>query len=129
DPQGAAFALFQTDDPSQMTVPRGPGYPCWFELTTSDHNAAKAFYTEIANFRPAGSHDMGPEGTYDTFTANEPNGQPIVGMWTAPKNHPAPPHWLPYFEVADLDAALNRVRAHGGQVLNGPMEVPDGTRV
>lgn len=129
DPQTAAFALYQSNDPSKTRVHRGPGFPCWFELTTTDHHAAKAFYAEIAGFRPSRSHDMGPEGTYDMFTADEPNGPPIVGMWTAPKNHPAPPNWLPYFEVADIEAAVARVRAHGGTVLNGPMEVPDGTRV
>ena len=37
--------------------------------------------------------------------------------------------WLYYFLVEDLDAALNRVRELGGQVVNGPMDVPDGDRV
>ena len=39
------------------------------------------------------------------------------------------PSWLYYFDVADLDAALERVKAGGGQVVNGPMPVPDGGRV
>lgn len=129
DPQGAAFALFQARDASQMTVPRGPGYPCWFELTTSDHHAAKAFYTQIAGFIHNETNDMGEMGTYETFKASDPSGPPIVGMWTAPKGYPAPPNWLPYFEVADLDAACDRVRSLGGKIVNGPMEVPDGSRV
>lgn len=40
-----------------------------------------------------------------------------------------PPNWLIYFRVADLDAAVARVKANGGQVLNGPMEVPGGSRI
>jgi predicted enzyme related to lactoylglutathione lyase len=31
--------------------------------------------------------------------------------------------------VADLDAAIERIKAGGGKILNGPMEVPGGDRV
>lgn len=34
------------------------------------------------------------------------------------------PIWLYYFNVDAVEAALQRVKAGGGQVLNGPMEVP-----
>ena len=32
-----------------------------------------------------------------------------------------------YFTVSDIDAAATRVTASGGQILNGPMEVPGGS--
>jgi len=41
----------------------------------------------------------------------------------------APPHWLYYVKVGDLEGALERVKHGGGQVMNGPMEVPGGARV
>jgi predicted enzyme related to lactoylglutathione lyase len=28
--------------------------------------------------------------------------------------------------VADINAATGRIKAHGGKILNGPMEVPGG---
>jgi hypothetical protein len=34
--------------------------------------------------------------------------------------------WLYYFNVGDIDAALERVKAGGGQVLRDPIEVLDG---
>jgi uncharacterized protein len=37
-----------------------------------------------------------------------------------------PNAWLLYFRVPDIDAAGERVKAAGGQVLHGPMEVPGG---
>ena len=37
--------------------------------------------------------------------------------------------WLYYVLVGDLDAALERVRKHHGQVAHGPMEVPGGDRI
>ena len=36
------------------------------------------------------------------------------------------PVWLFYFVVGDIDEAVAKVQAGGGQVLNGPMEVPGG---
>jgi predicted enzyme related to lactoylglutathione lyase len=37
------------------------------------------------------------------------------------------PFWLYYVYVGDIDAATVRVTEAGGQVINGPMEVPGGT--
>ncbi len=36
------------------------------------------------------------------------------------------PNWLFYIHVADISAAMEKVKELGGQVLNGPMEVPGG---
>jgi hypothetical protein len=36
------------------------------------------------------------------------------------------PFWLFYFNVDDLDAASERVQAHGGQLFEGPFAVPGG---
>ena len=37
-----------------------------------------------------------------------------------------PTAWLLYFRVPDVHAAAGRVKANGGAVVNGPMEVPGG---
>jgi predicted enzyme related to lactoylglutathione lyase len=66
--------------------------------------------------------DMGAMGTYQIFSAD---GQMIGGMFTKPPAVPAP-FWLYYFVVDAIDAAIERVKAGGGQILNGPMEVPGG---
>ena len=42
---------------------------------------------------------------------------------------PPPPHWLLYAKVPDVEAAAETVKSLGGQVLNGPMDVPGGDRV
>jgi predicted enzyme related to lactoylglutathione lyase len=36
------------------------------------------------------------------------------------------PFWLYYFNVGAIDAAAGRVKSAGGQIVNGPMEVPGG---
>lgn len=37
------------------------------------------------------------------------------------------PAWLFYFVVDSVDTAAERIRSAGGQVINGPMPVPDGS--
>jgi predicted enzyme related to lactoylglutathione lyase len=37
-----------------------------------------------------------------------------------------PPNWGIYFRVPDINQAAEKIKANGGQVTNGPMEVPGG---
>ena len=37
------------------------------------------------------------------------------------------PFWLYYFNVGDIDATAQRVKAGGGQILEGPLEAWDGS--
>jgi hypothetical protein len=37
--------------------------------------------------------------------------------------------WAFYFRVPEIDAAKTYVEANGGQVVNGPMEIPGGEYV
>ena len=56
-------------------------------------------------------------------------GEPSVGAFADIAGRPElHPHWLFFFGVDALDAALARVRAAGG-VVNGPTALPDGRRV
>lgn len=128
DPQGAVVSLFQALDPAGMSVGKAPGHFTWMELATTDQDAAWRFYQEIAGFQPDVVHDMGPMGPYRLFKTTD-SAEATGGMWNTPDDMPGPPNWLPYVSVSDLDAAVQRVRTHGGQVLNGPMEVPGGDRI
>jgi predicted enzyme related to lactoylglutathione lyase len=46
-----------------------------------------------------------------------------------PPDMQMPPSWVYYVHVDDLDAAIDRAKRLGAQVLFGPMDVPDGGRV
>jgi predicted enzyme related to lactoylglutathione lyase len=39
---------------------------------------------------------------------------------------PGPPMWLYYISVDDVTSAVAKVKELGGQVVNGPTEVPGG---
>ncbi|MCL7937136.1 MAG: VOC family protein, partial [marine benthic group bacterium] len=69
--------------------------------------------------------DMGEYGIYRIYGGDGP---PLGGIMTRPPEMPIGA-WLFYVTVNDIDAAVERVKAGGGQVLNGPMEVPGGDRV
>jgi predicted enzyme related to lactoylglutathione lyase len=63
-------------------------------------------------------------GTYQMFNRAD---RMIGGMMNKPKEMAqAPPRWAIYFRVPDINAATARVKAAGGTILNGPMEVPGG---
>jgi predicted enzyme related to lactoylglutathione lyase len=54
----------------------------------------------------------------------------LGGMWTWDKpEHAMPPSWTIYFKVDDADQSAERIKQLGGQILNGPMDVPGGDRV
>ena len=125
DPQGAAFYIIQpTSSEERPEAAPELGEASWHELMTTDAPAAMQFYREVFGWQPSEAMDMGPIGTYQMF--NRPHGM-IGGMMNRPPElaH-VPPNWSIYFLVDDINAAVERVKANGGQILNGPMEVPGG---
>jgi uncharacterized protein len=128
DPQGAAFYIIQPT-PREERPETAPevGDASWHELMTTDAPAAMRFYSDVFGWEPGDAMDMGDMGKYHIF--NRPHGM-IGGMMNKPPAMASvPPHWMIYFRVPDIDAAVERIKASGGKVLNGPMEVPGGSRV
>jgi hypothetical protein len=125
DPQGAVFYIYEpaSDDQRPEGAPE-VGDASWHELMTTDAPAAMKFYEQVFGWQPTQTMDMGPAGTYQMF--NRPHGM-IGGMMNKPPEMAqVPPNWQIYFSVPDVHAAAERVKANGGQILNGPMEVPGG---
>jgi predicted enzyme related to lactoylglutathione lyase len=122
DPQGAIFVLFKSFDPGQAPAAAGwtPGHVGWHELHTGDPEAAFAFYAGLFGWTKADALDMGPMGIYQMFAAA---GLPIGGIMPRGAEMPRPA-WLYYFTVDNIAAAVARVRAAGGAVDSGPLEVP-----
>jgi len=128
DPTGAAFQLWQAGRSIGARALGEPGALCWTELTTTDTAAADAFYTALLGWsakRPAPGSPM----PYTEFTVAGDT-RPSVGMMPKPPHMPpgTPPFWLPYFMVADVDAAAATAKSLGAQVHHGPDTIPDGGR-
>lgn len=124
DPQGAAFAVYTPQDGAE-DAPFEPrlGEGSWHELMTTDIDAAAAFYFPLFEWQKNDDMDMGEFGIYRTF---QRGGSEIGGMFDKSPDVPAPPNWLVYFRVRDVNERIEAIRKAGGEILNGPMEVPGG---
>ncbi len=122
DPQGAVLNLFKFASPPQgAPAPVGtPGTIGWNELYALDREKAFAFYSDMFGWTRGAAIDMGPGGVYQLFAHD---GKDIGGMMNKPESVPVA-LWDFYFNIENIDAAIERVKANGGQIVNGPMQVP-----
>lgn len=105
---------------SESTNTMKPGDISWAELTTSDVDAAIAYYTELFGWTTQ------PFGEGYTMFANE--GRPFGGVLKAPMPD-VPTHWKSYVIVTDIDAAIAKSTGLGGQLCWGPEEIPTVGRI
>jgi predicted enzyme related to lactoylglutathione lyase len=124
DPQGALIAPYKPES----STPEPEGMPpvgefSWHELATPDPEAAFGFYADLFGWEKTSEFDMGEMGIYQLYGRR---GMTLGGIYRKAAEMPGPPAWLHYARVADVNAATETARSHGGQVLNGPMEVPGG---
>jgi len=124
DPQMATLALLELlqTDQERHVASDTPGRVGWHELLAANWTEALAFYCEVFGWRKA-EVNVGAWGMYQRFSVG---GQTIGGMVTKPPKVSVP-FWLYYFNIGDIDAVAKRVKTGGGQILYGPVEVPDGS--
>ncbi len=127
DPQGATFAVYKSvGDEAMPDRPADVGEFSWDELAAANYETAFDFYSDLFGWAKTDSMDMGEMGMYQMYGRN---GTTLGGMYNKPADMPAPPHWLLYVRVDDIDKAVETIQEAGGQILRGPMDVPDGDRV
>lgn len=124
DPQGATFAIFKPAGEMENAKADQPGQFSWAELNTTDSKAAWKFYTDLFGWKERGKMDMGDVGEYLMFTSDDGE-HTKGGMSDMAKKMGAPPHWLHYITVDDMNDAVDRIKKAGGKIMNGPMSIPD----
>lgn len=105
-----------------------PGSFCWFELATSDQNAAKNFYGSLFGW---GASDM-PMGPAEVYTMFKLDGRDTGAAYTLKpemKEQGIPPHWALYIASDDVDATAAKAGEAGGKVLTAPFDVFDVGRM
>lgn len=129
DPGGALFMLLKGSSPDGMepASPMANGHVGWHELYSGNFDADLQFYTSQFGWGKGEAMDMGEMGIYQLVsqTGGAEFQTMTGGIMALPKEMPLP-LWLFYFVVPDIDVATDKVKAGGGTVLNGPMEVPGG---
>jgi hypothetical protein len=128
DPQGAIFAAYTPE-----AAPPGRGRPSlrefsWHELLTSNPEGAFTFYRSLFGWEKTEALDMGELGIYQMYRRPGETFD-LGGIYKTPPQIPAPPHWLLYVRVPDMEGALKAVQTGGGQVVSGPREVQGGDRI
>lgn len=130
DPGGAVFMLLKGSSPGGMDAPppMANGHVGWHELYSGNFDADLAFYTSQFGWSKGEAMDMGEMGSYQLVsqTGGSDFQSMTGGVMPRPGEMPVPV-WLFYFVVPDIDAAMEKVKAGGGNVLNGPMQVPGGS--
>lgn len=101
------------------------GVPCWLDLLQADPDATMAFY--------AGLFDW----TYEVRTPPQAPSRyayaRLDGLVAAAVGGPPGPRdpsgWATYVSVASADESAEAVRAHGGSVIQAPVDIPRAGRV
>ena len=96
------------------------GNPCWYELGTSDLNAAGDFYGRILGWQIV---DSGMEG-FEYHLARSDDDMVAGMMSNAGQQGNPPPNWLIYFAVDNCDKTAGDIKAAGGKVYKGPDDIP-----
>ena len=117
DPQGALFMVWEPKRHVGAGLVNAPGALVWNELVSNDLDAARAFYSALFGWT------IEPfEGSEQLYLSIK-NGERSNGGMREATPPSTPPHWLVYFAVEDLDAAITRVRELGGSVHAGPIDI------
>jgi predicted enzyme related to lactoylglutathione lyase len=114
DPAGAVFGIWQAAAHLGTAVSGVPGTPAWNELLTFESASVAKFYRTVFGYEeePVVSADF-------DYVALNLGGAPVAGIHGV--GHALPrdrgPHWVTYFQVADVDDAVDQLVHLGGQVL------------
>lgn len=102
------------------------GRIAWCDLTISDADAIRDFYTDVVGWTPS-PVDMGEYNDY----AMVPSGDdaPVAGIChQRGPNEGLPTQWLIYITVSDLDESIARCKKRGGSVVLGPKSMGGDSR-
>lgn len=102
-----------------MTDPR-PRF-IWYELMTSDQDAAEAFYRNVVGWKTA---DAGQPGMrYTVLSAGERGMGGVMALPAELAQAGGRPGWLGYVGVPDTDGAAKRIVEAGGAIHRGPENI------
>lgn len=99
----------------------------WYELLTTDTDAAIDFYGDVVGWRTQTPEWAG--GAYTMWVGGQ---GPLGGVSRLPeavRAMGAPPYWQANVEVADVDRAVALVKERGGGVYVAPLDVPEVGRI
>lgn len=95
----------------------------WNEVFSPNMDKAKSFYHAVFGWN-SDSMPMGEGGDYTFLMKGETAFAGIMDL-SNPVMEGVPPHWGIYFHVPNCAATKDRVLELGGELVYGPMDIPD----
>lgn len=93
----------------------------WNELMTTDVEAAKKFYGELFNW----SFQEFPVGDM-VYQVIKTGDREIGGIMKTPvEAQGAPPQWMAYVTVEDVNQTAQRAKTSGAKILVEPKDIPE----
>ena len=121
DPTGAVLAVWQAYKHKGVGVRGENGALCWSELATRDTAKAAQFYSQL--FGWGIKTESAAPMPYTQFVNQ---GQAIGGMLSMTEEWgDAPPHWVPYFLVADCRQSSAKAVELSGRLCVEPTNIPN----
>ena len=119
DPTGAVFTAWTAKSHSGLGIESVPNAFCWADLNTQNPAKAKEFYSALLGWKiSAGEHD---KSGYEHIQ----NGEKMIGGIppVRPGSEMIPPHWMVYFQVADVDATAAKAKELGATMCLEPISM------
>lgn len=91
----------------------------WYDLMTSDPEAAINFYTRVAGW---GTVPWQGDMPYTMWTNNS---KPIGGVMAMPAGSALPAHWIGYISTPDIEATVKQAAKLGAFLVVPPTNIPD----
>jgi predicted enzyme related to lactoylglutathione lyase len=114
DPSGAVFGIWQASAHLGMAVTGVPGAVTWNELVTRETASVTKFYQSVFGY----TEEAVVSADFDCVTLLL-EGRAMASVHGV--GHALPrdrgPHWMTYFEVTDVDEAVERVADLGGHAI------------
>ena len=120
-PSTASLQNFPSHLPPEGPMKSTQGQFVWYDLITTDVDAAVAFYKSAIGW----TTQMWAGTPYIMFANKD---VPLGGVVSTGKDMGNEPYWLPYVTVDDVDVAAGKVTELGGTITSGPKDIPGSGR-
>jgi len=118
------------DAPTAATEnqPNPPGDFIWYELMTTDGDAATRFYEAVVGWK---IHEGSPEYKGYRMIGRDDGGNAggILPLTDEMLQGGAKPIWLGYINVSDVDEKVSAIRQAGGTIHLPPTDIPNVGRI
>ena len=104
------------------------GTPSWTDLSTTDQDGAKTFYSKIFGWEYR-DIPMGPDQTYSMAQIDGSAASAIFTQQAEEAENNVPPHWNVYITVDDVEATAAKVAELGGTVIAMPLDELEAGRM